>query len=270
MSTCHTLQDLHSLNILHRDRSVWERWTSFKRMCFFLILSPWKLWFCNVLQGFKDDSAKHDIYVSGKHWVWRGKYDYRMKYFDWSPVHGMQCSQMKTNSLECLFMCFFSLQNREEAYLQTLYTQLVYVEVMLKWSISSIVFLSCLKDHLFQKSSFKNRGLNVEHPGKRRFDVIRKGRLHIETPVSFLDLSGWRLVNDMFISLIMLLTFAFGGGRWNSPHNFTLSPHSRPQDIKPSNLLLDDGDLRNLRITDFGPGGWEGRLLLSERTDHSN
>lgn len=41
----HAIQDLHSLNILHRDRSVWERWTSFKRMFFFDELSPWKLWF---------------------------------------------------------------------------------------------------------------------------------------------------------------------------------------------------------------------------------
>ena len=75
---------------------------------------------------------------------------------------------------------------------------------MLKCSISSIVFLSFLKDHLFQESSFKNRGLNVEHPGKRRFDVIRKGRLYIETPVSFLDLSIMLKTGEshMLISLI--------------------------------------------------------------------
>ena len=105
--------------------------------------------------------------------------------------------------------------SRDQANLQTLYTQDHTGLFMLKCSISSIAFLSFLKDNLFQESSFKNRGLNVEHPGKRRFDVIRKGRLHIETPVSFLDLSCWKLVNDMFISVIYFCCWSShleGGG----------------------------------------------------------
>ena len=111
---------------------------------------------------------------------------------------------------------------------------------MLKCSISSIVFLSFLKDHLFQESSFNNRGLNVEHPGKRRFDVIRKGRLYIETPVSFLDLSIMLKTGEshMLISLIYFCCWRshLEGGVKLTPQFHTFTSQSPPgyQTLQPS------------------------------------
>ncbi len=62
-------------------------------------------------------------------------------------------------------------------------------------------------------------GANVEHPGRKSCDVIRKGRLYIEKPVLFLDLSCWRQVSHILISPILsIIESAFQGGGWNSPH----------------------------------------------------
>lgn len=142
-----------------------------------------------------------------------------MKYFDWSPevfwlVPGSWNAMLSDENkfLGMLVHVFLLIAKPRGG----IFTNIIHTGLfMLKWSISSKVFLSCLKDHLFQESSFKNRGLNVEHPGKRHFDVIRKGRLYIKTPVSFLDESCWKLVNGMFISLIYFCCWSShleGGG----------------------------------------------------------